>query len=62
MTYGVVRVGHSVEGSKLHGELVDNEVVCVVLRTNDSSESLLVLSATGPHVSSASVAQQDTRK
>ena len=44
-TYGILRVGHSVERTETHGELVDNEVVSVVLGLDESSKTLLVLGA-----------------
>jgi len=39
--FGVLRIGHGVEGSDLEREFVDNVVISVVLLLDDLSESLL---------------------
>jgi hypothetical protein len=44
-TYRILGVGHCVEGTEGHGELVDDEIIGVVLSLNDPAEALLVLGA-----------------
>jgi hypothetical protein len=39
--FGVLRIGHGVEGSDLEREFVDNVVISVVLLLDDLSEGLL---------------------
>lgn len=44
-TYRIFWVSHSVEGTESHRELVDNIVISVVFCFDESSKSLLVVSA-----------------
>lgn len=45
ITYGVLWVSHGVEWTELHGEFVDDEVIGVVFRFDDSSKPLLIFCA-----------------
>ncbi len=42
-TYWVIRIRHSVEWTKSHGELVDDIIISVVLSFDYAAKSLLVL-------------------
>ena len=45
MTYGVLWISHRIEWTELHGKLVDDEVIGVVLSLYNSSKSFLILRA-----------------
>ena len=43
--YRIFRVGHGVERTETHGELIDDEVVGVILSLHDTSKTLLIFGA-----------------